>query len=483
MAESPKKLFKGQNTHPLSQAEKQAFWKKLKFKPMVTTAERKIILEAVKEMMECPTGREQIRKVVATKEPFYNIETIKNLGNMAISNASAKTVAFNKDSLKDIKETGNSLLHELLHQRQNTICDYNGSLNVDQTAGLATLFDSETMALSQQLYIEAGQDVDIMYKKAYEKNIEKWRQVADGKQPLPKNVPALIYEPNLTAAEKEQAKEEYAKLLASLECRGTATKEFVKPMNEIDENLQSYRMLQKKARYMRMSMREFGWKGEDAGFFKNPEGNPEAYQILLKDISARNPLFVMPKDLEKATISGNNDKEKPGFMSFAREAQERYAKGEGKNYWETLKKVLAEKEKKGTPREIYKPGNDNNQVYGFFDKEMYPAGKGLEGAAAQIKENEAIQKTKMLDDNQKIEVMLERIKDSKNANPEPCEERTDAIKRLQEMTGNPNLPIVKTSVEASVDSQVQEALRRSGKPVPPVEETSPCLTPDKSLMA
>lgn len=100
-----------------------------------------------------------------------------------------------------------------------------------------------------------------------------------------------------------------------------------------------------------------------------------------------------------------------------------------------------------------------------------------------IKINKTIVDSKYLDDNQKIQRLNEFIKSSKNKENKPQEDRTDAIKKLREMTGNPNLPIVKATKEAGLDSQVQDVLRKAFKPVPSEDNQTPFVNPDKSLMA
>lgn len=479
MSISSKRLFKGQNNHPLSPAEKKAFAQKLQFNEGTSPEEKKKVYAALKEVMNYPTGREQIRKIIADKKKAYTIE-VKNLSSYGSSAVESNKVYISRGVIDDPKQCGNTLLHEFIHQRQKYPF-YTDNMNVDQIAGYELLIESETQALNVQLQTEENYNIDRMYKESYEKNLSKWRKIAAGKQKRPQGIPPLVYAKGLTPTEKAQAREAYAQQLASLETRAIATTEFIKPFDEIDDSLQSYYNLYRKLLYMRGSMNMVYNYGRASYRYKNPEGDPEAYTAHLKDIVSRNRLFLTVEDLKKATISGNNDKEKIGFMSIAREAQARFIKGEGETFTQVFDKVLAEKQKEGKPIEKFqkvgspRPTERNEQEVEITETDPIKR---------RIQVNESIIKNTSLYDTEKQDQLLYFIKQSKDNNPEKQEDRTDAIKKLRELTGNPNLPIVK---EASVDPQIKDSLRKAQqKPFDPqqeVIENIPLITDDKSFIA
>ena len=450
---SPKRLFKGQNNHPLSPAEKKAFAQKFQFDEGTSPDEKKKVYAALKEMMNYPTGREQIRQIIAYEKKAYTIK-VENLSSYGSSAEGLNKIYISRGVLDDPKQCGSTLLHEFIHQRQKYPL-YTDNMNVDQIAGYELLIESETQALNVQLQTEENYNIDRMYQESYEKNLAKWRKIAAGEQKRPQGIPPLVYARGLTDAEKAQAREAYAQQLASLETRAIAIKEFIKPFDELDESLQSYYNLYRKLLYMRGSMNIVYNYGRAPYRYKNPEGDPEAYTAHLKDIISRNRLFLTVEDLKKATISGNNDKEKIGFMSIARETQARFIKGEGETFHQVFDKVLAEKQNEGKPIEKFqkpdspRPKESNEQKVEITETDPIKM-------AIQV--NESIINNTSLYDTEKQDQLLYFIKQSKDNDPDKREDRTDAIKKLRELTGNPNLPIVK---EASVDTQIKDSLRKA----------------------
>ncbi len=232
-------LFKGQKTHAISLEEWQLLEKKIKIMGDLVTHEK--VMAALREMAQCPTGRRQIREIIASDQVFpveCSKERDAELSQMGVAGYNQKKVLMHYPSkvrtytgktcvhskyIDDPKQFGAILLHEMLHQRQ--------SLDLPESSVIA---DMETQALSAQLGIELGNDKDncVSYRQSYAQNLRKWRAIMRGELPRPDWAPPfeVIEQGNMSDDEyaklKKVAENEYIKQMAADELQAQFMADF-----------------------------------------------------------------------------------------------------------------------------------------------------------------------------------------------------------------------------------------------------------------
>ncbi len=178
-------LFKGQVSHSLSDKEWQRLRQKFQFSGDKMRSDK--IMVALRLMGEYPTGRAQLREIIASNQ-IFKIECSR-AGDMQCQknyaggyNEMGKTVV-NSQMYDKPQQLGSVLLHELLHQRQPRILPMN-----------PVIYDMETQALDIQLGLEMNSKVEecASYRQSYEKNLQKWREIRSGKRAKPAWAPDFV---------------------------------------------------------------------------------------------------------------------------------------------------------------------------------------------------------------------------------------------------------------------------------------------------
>lgn len=226
-----KALFKGSTSHELSQKEEEAFWNRLSISGRLFSFGDEAEIEAgIKEMLKTPTGREQAREIInhEPKDYKFKIDVYRGLYADLKANQSGGRYVSTLDHVeiyphgKNPQELGQSLFHEMMHARQPH----------DPKTDSKVLSDTETQALSSQLSYEAkivdGNNMDTEYNKSYEFNLQKWRKIAKNPRLTPKGEQSFEPVNGLTKEELAQAREQYARQMASKETRVQYIKDFMK---------------------------------------------------------------------------------------------------------------------------------------------------------------------------------------------------------------------------------------------------------------
>ncbi len=238
-------LFRGQNTHPLTQYEMKRFFDRLDIRGRRFTDDEQKIKKAFEAMAQTPTGREQIRQIIRAL-PSDRIFEIRHEQRWEFShlfsesrtlgpqNAGGYVIKMDSILLPNIifnmspNELGNTLLHELNHARNYT------------HVATAVLLDAETQALSAQLTIETNNKRDCWHDsvnlKNYHDNLVRWRIIAKNPNQRPQWAFLEPFEYIPSPAEKQSgqnnpereaaAREMYARQMASIETRTQFMEDF-----------------------------------------------------------------------------------------------------------------------------------------------------------------------------------------------------------------------------------------------------------------
>ena len=213
--------FEGENTHLLSEEETQLFWNKISLSGRWFSNDEKKLKEAIERIIETPTGREQARQIINSPIENFQItvsrkydKTLKQLGCAGAYFIDNQVIYIHSDMLdQDRIQTGIIILHELLHARQPNTNSEKPKIYMD----------AETQALTYQLAYESrpymvnpdeSEFYSSAYNKSFEQNLEKWRQIAQGKIKRPSWAP-----PFRPSNSYSYCLNNYAHQMASLETR------------------------------------------------------------------------------------------------------------------------------------------------------------------------------------------------------------------------------------------------------------------------
>lgn len=301
-----KQLFEGQTNHPLSEAEIETFFFKVELRSFASfrarvfsgreTRQRVIdfFKKGLEKMMKTPTGREQVREIIASKDEYrvWGVNKPNDPHTHAYIEPGSLDVYVNLASVVEGNpaKVGQFILHELLHQRQKVTGKES-----------KVLADCETYALTFQLDTEAKNLSHPQYQKSFEYNKRKWKRIAQSGR-YPNGFNGLRFKPiqGLSQAELIEAQEQYAHQMASLETRAEATKDFLKPAFEWGKNSSL-----KYPNYALASRREL-YSGQDYCFYSNNE-RPIVSKQLAQDIVSRNP-FLKESDFYSLWQEKSNEK-------------------------------------------------------------------------------------------------------------------------------------------------------------------------------
>ncbi len=241
-------LFAGQNTHPLTPQEWKLLEKRFdKPSSVFSPSSRKRVDDALTEIAKTPTGREQLREIINAepKDRQFKIRTKKpnayekQQGILGGYSPDTDMIVLRDDGSLSLDCLGNTIIHELNHARY---------MSANTTKVFA---DSETQALSAQMAVENKDKTsyDAVYDENYQNNLKDWRLIAEGKKDLPKwaKDKPFQYQPS----EKEQregknnpervaqAREMYARQMASLETRGKYIEDFYSSNHSLERGYHS----------------------------------------------------------------------------------------------------------------------------------------------------------------------------------------------------------------------------------------------------
>ncbi len=211
-----KPLFKGQKTHAITPEEWEILQKKIRVTGDLISLEQ--VMNALKTMADYPTGRQQIREIIASEQIFpVNCSKeadakVEEYGVAGFNQRQVVTEAYTGivqsvtgETFIHSKYIGNTklfatiLLHEMMHQRQST--------NLPRSS---IICDMETQALSAQLGAEIADERTecASYRQSYAQNMRKWRLIVDKKWPKPDWAPP--FEP---MEQGSMSDEEYARFV------------------------------------------------------------------------------------------------------------------------------------------------------------------------------------------------------------------------------------------------------------------------------
>ncbi len=243
----PAPYFNGQTSHPLTEQEINAFWAKIDFGNTHPEFVKRI-KAGLEEMMKLPTGREQIRRILADPKPQFKIKAA-TLQNAAGNNDGSVTrIGANELNCfaypSDVKNfyIGCIALHEMLHEQ--AFEEWSNDAGNSYMLG-----DIETQALNSQLACEFYQQrgegneyflsscagsvgADRAYMQSYQINRDKWFDILNGNQPKPDWAPALPNLTGLNAQERWRACEAYASQMAAMETRAQYMMDYYTPLSE-----------------------------------------------------------------------------------------------------------------------------------------------------------------------------------------------------------------------------------------------------------
>lgn len=396
--QSKRQLFEGQTNHPLSEEEKQAFWKKISFSGrLLSFGDERKMRRGLEAMMEIPTGREQIRQIINSPQKEYKITSRgdaflkkKNCRGMCL--LKSNIVLVNSDYLNNTTSTGEILLHELLHCRQKKNPHFS-----------KLFFDTETQALSAQIALETGNkdSKDVSYGESYNINLKKWTAIATGQKQKPIWAPPLKYTFNLTSEEKKEARFLYAHQMAAMETRTQYMEDFFTSRTRLIKGNHSLPIYS----YDLLNM-QLNYDGNDIGYFTPPT------PALINDLKARYP------SLNKETI-----------MQSTQELIKEHRK---------LKEAPP-----NTPQEkaqVHEEIAINPAFVPELEKEFRHIKKFKEDPRFSKEEKfqkwvDWIEKDNKLNHSQKIKFFALVIAKSKNEQPKPNPDRKKIIEKAQEITG------------------------------------------------
>ncbi len=224
-------LYEGQTTQELSANEMNLLLAKLDLNGLRSQEQKNKVISAFYEMAKYPTGRVQIREILASPiSPFkiscnqkgdkycdkngcYGFNNKKNGTTL-----SSKTLAYDKTQL------GICLLHEMRHERS---IDFGNSV----------LDDMETQALERQLFAEVYPDKKWInfasYRESYQKIVQKWQNIVNDPQryPRPAWAPEFKAMPDVTGEKLAQAKDAYIQQMAARETMALFMQDFTMSKN------------------------------------------------------------------------------------------------------------------------------------------------------------------------------------------------------------------------------------------------------------
>lgn len=452
---SSKQLFEGQTNHPLTEAEIEAFFEKVELRSHTSFLARTVLgsdgrgdiinffKKSLEEAMKTPTGREQVREIIKSKDEFrvfgFN-DSDPGLGGYNNVGSQDVYINLNNKYIHQPKKIGGTILHELLHARQTS-----------ETEDSKVLLDAETQALSYQLDVETkSSNQSVQYQKSFEYNKGKWLRIAKTGR-YPKDFNGLKFKPvqGLSAEELKTAQEMYANQMASLETRAQATKDFSKPASEWGKNPSL-----KYPDYGLAAHRE-SYSMQDDYFYENSQ-KPIVSKKTAQDIVSRNPFLKesdfyslwQEKSNEKSTNKNVDEKSKKNrevvdYFDYATLSKDKLTDAEkviNREQDATFKKIsLASLEK-------LKKGRELSSTEKMILKHTF---------LFNLNDNEMRSHTK------KIE-MYDLIKKSIEENPKKNPLRTKIIKRTAKAVGAKELPIVQN--EARSESDLLKTLNPNAVP-------------------
>ncbi len=166
----------GQTSHALSEAEWDIlFEEKLIFDTQIFSGDKSKMEEALREAGKTATGAAQLREIIASPRSYFYLHASSSADKQlekrnanGLYTPDLDMVVIHSDLLDNPTNSGITLLHEMLHNRQDWSTDNPNKI----------LMDAETQALDAQLAAEmpVGQssDDDISYRRSYQQNCKKW---------------------------------------------------------------------------------------------------------------------------------------------------------------------------------------------------------------------------------------------------------------------------------------------------------------------
>ena len=254
---SSKQLFKGQTTHPLSQEEKAALFKKCRLISPDENSNQQFS-DTINLLNQTPTGSQFLRQMLEADDVFrFNMKGNPSL--LAIGSYSPMTdkINFHGNITNDPSQMAINLAHETTHDLQISNLKFIAKSFLGDNPS-RVLLDSETQALNQQLAYELNiystsnfqydliveknktegmssvkareaafnfiTEPDYEYSKVYIASYKMWRKYADNPETTPKD--CLVYQP-MPGVDPEEAKVAYAHQMASYHTRAIFAKDFV----------------------------------------------------------------------------------------------------------------------------------------------------------------------------------------------------------------------------------------------------------------
>ncbi len=255
-APNPRLLFVGQTGHALTAQEIQQLQDKINMWFLDDKYEAPV-LAAFQEMMKYPTGREQIRQIIAHSDYQFYIRSGAGVDKYCTKNnvsgynggwaTSVPSFILNSDRMT----LGRVLLHEILHDRSYS----------ERPVGNFLLADAETQALNAQLDLETNMDSNSAYQLSYQINLKKWAQIV-AKNGVDKPNWAFDFKPvkGLSPEELKQAKACYIQQMAAMETRTQIMEDFYAPRIALNREpslpVRSYELLEDSLYYDSLDVQE-----------------------------------------------------------------------------------------------------------------------------------------------------------------------------------------------------------------------------------
>ncbi len=317
-------LFKGQKNHGLSHVEWQALESKLRFSGDLIQADK--IMNALRLMANYPTGRAQLREIIAS-EQIFKIESSTQGNTICDKNFAGgfndrRKTTIHSSLLDKSELLGPVLLHEMMHQRQPGILPLN-----------PIIYDMEPQALDIQLTMEIGNTAGACasYRQSYEYNVQKWHDIIEGKRSKPAWAPLFVptIPQNISTLCRQQLEQEaanaYIAQMAMLETQAQYMEDFTLSRQSIAagdfslpmpsyENLRSHGFYDSDA--VRRGLTDFRLSASTKRYFRQtyPALNVEKVTRHVAEVHAEydelhNAMSQLVKSLNGQIVPGMNVKE------------------------------------------------------------------------------------------------------------------------------------------------------------------------------